>query len=328
MKNKFESEKYGGQASKPMGSSLPAGTDLETRLQEAESELAGYRSVEDIAQFELKALRNKLAKMEAGVSSEEIDALRAQLAEKDREIERLLAAQANSQPAESSPLRESQTSYFVTQLEAARATIETLEQELLKASDVDLAAFDALKDDAEQLRTNVEELCAKLASREETIGELRRENGSLDQRLMDALTELTGMRAMRSEREAELQDLKVEIVQLKSDVMMVDELKAQLAQARFEVEAYSELKRAKEDAQHRASQLEGELSEAKQHVQDFDALKQRVAEAESAIFEIAQLKSNLKRHRSALADALDQIDSLVGAQTEQVEFATDAKKAG
>ena len=328
MNNKLESEKYGGKASEPIEDQVvsPKGSpvaELEAKLQEAEAELAGYRSVEDITQFELRELREKLAKAEAGISNADFDSLRQQLEAKDAEIERLRTAPAQS---EGGQLKDSQASYFVSQLEAARTTIATLEQELLKEPEVDVAAYEALKSEAAVLKADIGVLASKLSSNEDTLADLRRENASLDERLLDSLTQLTSIRAMRNDYETEMQGLKAELAQAKNDSGMVEELKAQLTQARFEVEAYGELQKAKEDAQHRAAMLEGELSELKAQMQDYTELKQRIAQAETAVFEAAQLRSNLKRVRFALADALSQVDGLVDGAEARIE--ADTQLAG
>lgn len=301
MSSKFESEKYGGFSPSPVLDDVveptnpapidygPMAPSLEERLAEAEAELAAYRSVEDIAQLELRELREKVARLEAAGPVEQDDSWKAELAAKDAEILRLKSQSTASNQQDGT------AAYFANQLEAARATISTLEAELLNRPSIDPAEFESLKLESTRLNGQVTDLNEQIAS-------LAADNKSLDNRLLDTLSELTALRAERNERDAEVRALQADLAQARNEASLMEELKAQLTQARVELDNFADIRTAKEELQHRASLLEAQLADA----------KSRVDQAESTVFEFAQMRANLKRHRALLADALAQVDDIVG----------------
>lgn len=401
-------------------SPLIALNELQAKLDEAESELAGYRSVEEISRIELQELRQKLAEAESksapkGKAGEEIAALKRQLEEKDSEIQRLKATpppvvDGFSGDFETLRSKANQAEYFAKQLEAARQTIATLEMEMLNqpvqsvASAppvVDTAALDDLNaknaelqtellrmrtgyenavqdaellqrrvselerfdrdtvsledfndvrtklneaeaqisaltqdrqhgtqeleslrkqlesssktgDDATSMRQEIEELSAKLASRDQMVTEFRSEMNALSAKLHTSQAELEDLRAARNARDNEAQSLKDEIENLKADAAKFKDLEKRLQNAEIELEAYNDLKLAKEQLQDRLGLLEGELIEARSKQDEIDMLKAQIAQAQQANQEMAQLRAHLDHHRTALAATLAQLDTLSG----------------
>ncbi len=361
----------------------PAFLELEAKLHEAEAELAGFRSVEDIHVMEIRELKEQLAQLQSqsaaakgksgGSDDELLKAALDKVAAKDREIAAI---------RDSAPVHGPQAEYFMGQLEAARGTIATLEKELLKRGSVNPAEHEALQEQVEgfakelqakdselsrikaqldqlrsandqalqemqaraeaaeakvarhdpdadiealrreledarrddgieqSLRQDVEEFSAKLASREQMVTELRAEILSLNARLTGYQTELSDLRAVRSTHEAEVQSLRDELEALQQKMADVPALEARLADAAIELETFKDLKKSKEELQHRAAILEGELSEARQFVRQNADLKNRLAEAESAVFEAAHLRTLIKKHRLTLTKTLEQLEGV------------------
>lgn len=388
-------------------SPLIALNELQAKLDEAESELSGYRSVEEITRIEIQELRQKLsdAESKAGTGSkgkaavnEEILALKAQLDAKDQEIA-VLRASGGSGGDEDLRSRANQADYFAKQLENARATIATLEQEMLRPQpaaisgaadeglrrenaelqtemlrlktayetqneDIQLlknqlqererniqgmASLDELADAraraeaAEErvttlmadrqhgieeleslrkqvqaahsehdsltaLRQEIEDLSAKLASRDQIVSENRSEVNALTARLHASQSELEDLRSARSARENELSSLREEVASMRSELREHETLSSRLKEAEIELEAYNDLKSAKEHLQDRVGQLEGELAEARAAAKEAE-LEAKTREAERAAAEVAQLRAHLEHHRTALANALSQLDN-------------------
>jgi len=394
--------------------------ELQAKLDEAESELSGYRSVEEITKIEIQDLRNRLAEAEArasgngkgkgGASTEEVNALKAELLAKDEEIRILRSAGGGSDDAELRT-KASQADYFAKQLENARATIATLEQEMLKpvapaAPAVDLesqklvgelqeqlsrvnssleakteelqllqaqllererslqsmASFDELADArsradaaeerltnlmaerqneilemeslrsqlaqngvqeeaASSLRQEIEDLSAKLASRDQAMSETRSEFNALNAKLHATLTELEDLRSARSARDNEVNTLRDELAAFKEAALERSELENKLKEAEIELEAYNDLKEAKNQLQDRVGMLEGELAETRAQAKQAE-LEAKTREAERAAAEVAQLKAHLEHHRKALEHALSQLDQVpFPSQTTNVETA-------
>lgn len=411
-------------------SPLIALNELQAKLDEAETELAGYRSVEEITRIEIQELRQKLAAAEAkgpapkGKAADEIASLRTLLEEKDAEITRLKSAPpvvSESTPADFESLRSkaNQAEYFAKQLEAARATISTLELEMLnqqpsagggspvssaelddlkakntelqtellrlrtgyenateevelmrrRASEIERAERDTVsladfnevrvrmeeaearvasltgdrqhgieelealrkqiseagrkEESSHELRNEIEELSAKLASRDQMVTEFRSEMNAMSAKLHTSQTELEDLRAARNARDNEAQNLREEVATMKEQLAQTLDLQQKLKNAEIELEAYNDLKAAKEQLQDRLGLLEGELIEARSMTSEIEMLKGQLLQAQQANNEISQLRAHLEHHRTALAATLSQLDALtVSATPPPVPFAT------
>lgn len=379
--------------------------ELQAKLDEAESELSGYRSVEEITKIEIQELRKKLSEAEAkangkgknGASSEELASLRAEILAKDEEIFNLRNAGIGGGDDQELRTKASQADYFARQLENARATIATLEQEMLrpvapapaaqdeeskrKVSELQdqvsrlmstldakneelsllqnqlldrerslqgMASFEELADarrradEAEEkvtslmsqsmqgteeldalrrqieargaqedttasLRQEIEDLSAKLASRDQQVSESRSEFNAVNARLHTAQAELEDLRSARSARDSEVQALREEVANMRDALGERQELEAKLKEAEIELEAYNDLKASKDQLQNRVGLLEGELAEARAQAKDAE-LAEKTREAELFAAEVAQLRAHLEHHRTALANALAQFE--------------------
>lgn len=385
-------------------SPLIALNELQAKLDEAETELAGYRSVEEITRIEIQELRQKVVNAEKntggksrGAANEEIAGLLQQIEARDHEIASLKSGSSanSSEEVETLKTKASQADYFSRQLENARSTIAMLEQEMLRpasssGADDELrrkntelqtemlrlkSGFESQSEEIESLKTQIQErerniqsmasldeladarnranaaeervtalmteqqnvlteiesmrkqavvvetdenltasmrqeiedLSAKLAGRDQIVSETRSEFNSLNAKLHASQAELEDLRTSRSARDGELQTLRDELSTLKTELNEREGLEAKLKTAEIELEAYDDLKSAKEQLQDRVGQLEGELADAKAQAKEAE-LEAKTREAEKAAAEVAQLRAHLDHHRTALAHALSQLD--------------------
>lgn len=361
------------KADKPIESPMEAMNELQAKLEEAETELAGYRSVHDIAAIELKDLREKLALLEA----EGTDAKKGDKAEYDA-----LVARAN------------QAEYFSAQLETARATIATLEQEMVRqpaispsahaevqeqaveqakelaklrkeiqdrdhesqklkamssSSEGELLTFKVRAEEAEEqltalraemkhataelkslraevenyqkkgvveseLRANLHEVSTKFTAAQQAVSDMRRDLQAKTGQVQHAQGSLKEAQAEVVGLKAEILTLHDQLSKLQNAASEIQALERRLAAAEIELETYDDVKKAKEEFQHRAALLEAELSEARASTREVVALQEEVQKARNAGFELAQLRAQIFNLRTALVDVVSHVDEVLGYQ--------------
>lgn len=352
------------KAEKPTDTTNPELEDLQTKLAEAEAELVGFRSVQDITEVEIRELRKELAAAQAKAlsasASDDFTALKELLAQKDKELASLRAASTSSPDFEGLRVRAGQSDYLFSQLEAARATISKLENEMLNQPPINQAAFEQAflrvreleselarahedfdrseelrrkaEDDKaliqqelshvqrqieetqgnlagfESLKADVEDLSIKLAGREQMVTELRKELSTVNARYVGAQTELEDLRTTRTTLEAENQNLRDDVANLKYEVGESKTLQERLAAAQIELESHEELKRAKHQLQDRLGNLEGELAAALASAQESEALRLRVLRLEDEASHAKELKEDLDYIRSLMSQALTRLN--------------------
>lgn len=288
----------GSKVDKPIETPLEALMEIQAKLDEAETELAGYRSVQDIAALELKELREKLAQYEAQptvVVDPAVEAELKELRQKVAQFEAEAAARPKAATAdpEANAFNASQAEYFAAQLEASRATIATLEQELLKVPAVDPAAFAKLEARAKELESELARVKAELDARDSETKHLQANATKFEHETWDLRD-----RAEKAEVEAQT---------AQADLKRVIQ---ELAQAKTELEQF-----------HQKRDIEADLRESLQDLgTKFEAARQAVIDlrrdSQAKVGKITELKSELEvateqknvletevvRHRQRLAE--------------------------
>lgn len=342
---------------------------IKQKLADAEAEIAGFESIQEIANLEIRDLKKQLeelrqAQTPAPAPPSEVEAeLRAALAQKDREIANLRANSMKQSDFEVEALRikANQTDYLVQQLETARATIAKLEGEMLSQSAVSPAlaeqafaqvrALEAevagLRDDfdrsealrkraeadahnaiqelaaararlteleshgtlADDLRMELETMAAKVANREETISELRKETSILTAKVVALQSELEDSRAARISLETEITHLRNEVSNLSHETGEADQLKNQIAQLKSELEEADAMRQARAHLQNRIDDLEFELREARMAADEVASLRHRIQQLEADAVQGRDMKDDVEYVRAILSQALTRLNA-------------------
>ncbi len=305
----------GSKVDKPIETPLEALMELQEKLDEAETELAGYRSVQDIATLELKELREKLAFYETQPPVVVVDTVAEaelkELRQKVAQLEADAAARAKSPAAEqdTSAFNASQAEYFAAQLEASRATIATLEQELLKVPAVDPGAFAKLEAKAGELESELAQVKAELEARESEIKHLQANSTKFEHETWDLRDRAEKGEADAQAAQTELKRVTQELTQAKAELDQFHQkrdIEADLRESlqdlgtKFEAarQAVIDLRRDSQAKVGKITELKSELEAVTEQKTLFESEalrhRQRLAELENADERIRTLEARLK----------------------------------
>ncbi len=303
------------KSEKPTDLPNPELEELQEKLSEAEAELSGYRSIQDITEVEIRELKKQLAEAEAkiafanaSVSAEDTSLLKDLLAARDREVASLRAAGAGNGEDEALRKRAQQADYLFGQLEAARSTISLLEQQMLNQPHISQAAFDEATQRVRQLEAELnrshmdfdrsEELRRKVEADKAALAE---EVASLNQQLKSSQDDFAAAEALK----AEVEELSIKLA---GREQTVTELRKELSTVTGKlVAAQAELddvRRTRQSADAEVQSLKDEISNLKYELGESRNLQSKLAAATVEL----EAHEDLKQAKHQLQDRVGHLE--------------------
>jgi chromosome segregation ATPase len=287
------------------------------RAGELEAELKKIReqftSKEDELGVVRTALREAQEKVEDAPGSEEMTAIKAEMAEMERELERL-----RKRPAEEAS----------SQLQILQGRLSALEQdnEMLRVTlkTVRTARTQA-EEEREQFRIRAEEFRRRLLKLEEAgkqepqvdtarIAELEAEKLELETRAIEAEKSLAAQqdaaKQVRAKNETKVKELEEKIQSLQGFVHK------ETAKAAKGLEAQERLDSVEEERKEQVDRIQTLKTELKQSQEDLETARQQLAGQESAARTLATRDKQLAKAKRELKAAQEELEEAKGSQSE------------